>query len=198
MDGFDIKGTWINKNTGNKVIIRDAIVGETGMQIITNTGDLLDIDDFSKNYMQASNEIYNENGEQIDVQEVTGDDLGVEIKSDYKNDLFAVFGEEKNEDTDLKEIVDKYEIKESPQKDKKQKISGNYDIIKKFFDKFDTQIDIDLTLSWTDIPKEGLKTLIDYLDVKKEEISDYVYDNYLNKEKIKEILNNKISDLLNE
>jgi len=197
MDGFDIKGTWINKNTGQKVVIRDAIVGETGMQIITNTGDLLDIDDFSKNYMQASNEIYDENGKQIDVQEVSADDLGVEIKSDYKNDLFAVFGEESNKDNELQKIVDKYEVKESSQT-KKEKISNNYDIIKKFFDKFDTKIDIDLILTWTDIPKEGLKTLIDYLDVKKEEISEYIYDNYLNKEKIKEILNNKVSDLLNE
>jgi hypothetical protein len=195
MDGFDIKGEWINKNTGQKVLIRDAIMGENGMDIITATGDILNVDDFSKNYMQASNEVYDENGQQIGVEELSSEDLGIngEVKEislgqDYKNNLFAVFGGESNNKSTYN--------KPKEQKIEKVKTSKNYDIIKKFFDKFDTNIDIDLTITWTDIPKEGLKTLIDYLDVSKEEISEYIYDNYLNKDKVKEILNNKVSDLL--
>lgn len=188
---FNIQGVWINKNTGDKIIVRDSFIGDTGMQIITNEGESIDINDFSKNYMQASEEIYDEHGQQIGTQELSDEDLGIE--KTYKNDLFAVFdSKEKNKKKSNTHITNK-EIKKET-----KEVSNNYNIIKKFFDKFDTKINIDFNIDWTGIPKEGLVTLISYLDIKEDEISEYIYNNFLDKESLKKVLNDKISDYLKD
>lgn len=190
-ENFTIQGVWINKNTGEKVIVKDSFIGDTGMQIITNEGALLDINDFSKNYMQASDEIYDESGHQIGTEEIKDEDLG--IQKNYKNDLFAVF-EGDNTSTG---IIDKTKYKDTLiNTPKKQKHSTNYDVINKFFGKFDTKINIDFNIDWTGIPKEGLVTLIEYLDIDEDEISDYIYENFLDKESLRNILSEKISDYL--
>lgn len=58
-EGPQMKGTWINPQTGHKIIIRDNIVDETGFKAITADGQMLDFK-ILQNYVQYQG---NEKGE---------------------------------------------------------------------------------------------------------------------------------------
>lgn len=67
MGGMDpasqMKGTWISKKTGEEIIVRDCIMsGEGGMLVMLADGRMLDMSEFSSEYYQMSDEVYDTNG----------------------------------------------------------------------------------------------------------------------------------------
>lgn len=58
----EIKGTWISKKTGAEVQVRDCIIAENGMSVILSDGRMVDMGEFSAEFYQISNDIYDSNG----------------------------------------------------------------------------------------------------------------------------------------
>jgi hypothetical protein len=53
-------------------------------------------------------------------------------------------------------------------------VNKNYDLINKIFVKNNSKPNIKLDIDWADFPANELKMLVDFLDVPKEDISDYI------------------------
>lgn len=58
----EIKGTWISKKTGVEVQVRDCIIAENGMSVMLSDGRMIDMDEFSTEFYQISDDIYDSNG----------------------------------------------------------------------------------------------------------------------------------------
>ena len=58
----EIKGTWISKKTGAEVQVRDCIISENGMSVMLSDGRMIDMDEFSTEFYQISDDIYDSNG----------------------------------------------------------------------------------------------------------------------------------------
>ena len=73
---------------------------------------------------------------------------------------------------------------------------NNEQIIKKIFDKLTSFPEIDVNIKWDNFPEAQINTLVEFLDVKIEDISAYVIKKYINTEtlslKINEVLNEKL------
>lgn len=61
----DIKGTWISKVTGAEVQVRDSIITENGMSVMLSDGRMIDMSDFSNEFYQVSDDLYDLNGNKI-------------------------------------------------------------------------------------------------------------------------------------
>ena len=60
--GPSISGKWYNKRTGKTVIVRDSFFMDDGMQVQTSTGEFIDGQEFSRDYIQCGDEVYDESG----------------------------------------------------------------------------------------------------------------------------------------
>ena len=69
-DMMQIQGEWMNKNTGQKIRVRNSIIDGDQMIIITNMGQI-SMEEFSRNYMQASDEVYDDKGNVIATEKMT-------------------------------------------------------------------------------------------------------------------------------
>ena len=58
----EIKGTWISKKTGAEVQVRDSIITENGMSVMLSDGRMIDMNEFSTEFYQISDDIYDSNG----------------------------------------------------------------------------------------------------------------------------------------
>lgn len=166
-DGMGIKGQWINKHTGQTIMVRNAIQDGNNMIIISDQGQI-PMDVFSRDYIQGSNEIYNEQGQVIGQEQFTGQDI-VPNAPEYNYQQYA----------DSPQI---------PQEDPNEKM------IKKFFDKLDSSPEAEINIKWDNFPEAQLKTLTDFLDIDLDSISKYILKNYLNEE----ILTKSVSKMLEE
>lgn len=61
----DIKGTWISKVTGAEVQVRDSIITENGMSVMLSDGRMIDMSEFSNEFYQVSDDVYDINGNKI-------------------------------------------------------------------------------------------------------------------------------------
>lgn len=65
MEGPDIKGRWINKKTGEEVIVRDTIMSDDTMSVMLSDGRMISMNEFSSLYYQVSDDLYDSNGNVI-------------------------------------------------------------------------------------------------------------------------------------
>ena len=56
-----ISGKWMNKMTGDTVVVKNSVMDGEEMVIMTNKG-VLNMSEFSMNYIQVSDEVYDEHG----------------------------------------------------------------------------------------------------------------------------------------
>jgi hypothetical protein len=171
-----ITGKWINKKTGQVINVRNSVIDGDNMIIISDIGQIM-MNEFSQDYVQASDEIYNENGQVIDnkpvdISEVVnnGGEINFADKSSFNPSLNVNLNEVENE---------------------------NDKIIEKVFNKIKNEPKLSVSIEWDDFPETQLKTLIEFLDIPIEDISNYIIKHYLTDEQIAECLatylSNKIS-----
>ena len=67
--GIGISGRWLNKRTGQTINIRNSVMDGDNMIIITDKGQI-SMTEFSRDYIQASDDIYDETGKVIGHEEV--------------------------------------------------------------------------------------------------------------------------------
>lgn len=194
---MQIQGDWINKNTGQKIHVKNSVIDGDQMIIITNLGQL-SMDEFSRNYIQVSDDIYDMNGkvittneyaqqinknlpkvETLDTQEYIINDKPVDFNNiaittdEAKATAFTI-----NKSSNTTSIT-------------------NIGLIKKVFDKVNAKPEINVTINFNEFPKEQIATLVNFLDVSIDDIANYLYTEYVNentvKEQIKSIINRELT-----
>ena len=180
-ESLQISGTWMNKYTGDIVRVHNNIIDGDQMILITDKGQIT-MNEFSDNYIQASEDIYNDQGQIIDHVPVAID----EIKISQPSILDIPIGMTTSNYTQV--------IKENnTEKNKQTEEQESFKILDKFFNKIDNKetlitIDIDFNI----LPKEKLETIVDYMDISVEELSQYIAKKIVNTENLPNIIFNKL------
>lgn len=180
-ESLQISGAWMNKYTGDIVRVHNNIIDGDQMILITDKGQIT-MNEFSDNYIQASEDIYNDQGQIIDHAPVAID----EIKISQPSILDIPIGMTSSNYTQV--------IKENnTEKNKQTEEPESFKILDKFFNKIDSKenlitIDIDFNI----LPKEKLETIVDYMDISVEELSQYIAKKIVNTENLPNIIFNKL------
>ena len=170
--GMGLIGRWMNKRTGKAVNIRQTIQDGDNMIIISDQGQI-PMELFSRDYVQVSDDIYDESGKVVGHEQATNEDIGA-----------------------IEEYEKMYGVDPlTPQAPTVAPIN-NEQIIKKVFDKLSSYPQIDVNIKWDNFPEAQINTLVEFLDVSVNDISAYIIKNYVNVEalalEITEVLNNKL------
>ena len=176
--GDMISGKWINKNDGSIISIRNTVMDGDNIILITDKGEL-DMNSFSKNYIQVSDETYDNNGNVVS----TNDKFDIsEMTSNYNETSVNTFDNETfNKLT--KGIATTYQQNaNSSIHIETTNTSDNFKLIDKVFSKVKHEPSINIDISWVDFPNDKVQMLMDTFDVDKNEISEYIYNKYLNKD----------------
>lgn len=174
-----ISGKWINKRTGETVIIRDSIIDGDKLILISNKGNL-SFDTFSRDYIQASDEVYDDSGKVIKTEAPKVSEI---VDKPEKIDLSNSPQSTVDIDTETGEI----NILKSPisVNNNESKSINNFELIDKIFKKIESKPKADLKITWAGFPEKELSMLVNYFDVKLEDIAQYIgkyliNDNLLN------------------
>lgn len=171
--GMGLTGKWMNKRTGKAVNIRQTIQDGDNMIIISDQGQI-PMEVFSRDYVQVSDDIYDDSGKVVGHEEATNSDIGAieEYEKMYGVDPLV------------------------PQATSTVAPINNEQIIKKVFDKLSSYPQIDVNIKWDNFPEAQINTLVEFLDVNIDDISAYIIKNYVNVEalalEITEVLKNKL------
>ena len=169
MDGLGVSGQWINKNTGKIINVRDSIIDGDNMIIITDSGQI-DMNDFSKNYVQASDEIYDENGNVTSVEKINPE----EIASSFRN----VSNVNRNIiDNSTTKIENRRPNLTNEQIKKVNNDTEGIKLVKKLLEKTITKINIELICD--DFPIKELQMLQTIYDVTPEDISKCIFKYFI-------------------
>jgi hypothetical protein len=171
--GMGLTGKWMNKRTGKAVNIRQTIQDGDNMIIISDQGQI-PMEVFSRDYVQVSDDIYDDSGKVVGHEEATNSDIGAieEYEKMYGVDPLV------------------------PQATPTVAPINNEQIIKKVFDKLSSYPQIDVNIKWDNFPEAQINTLVEFLDVNIDDISAYIIKNYVNAEalalEITEVLKDKL------
>ena len=181
--GIGISGRWLNKRNGQMINIRNSVMDGDNMIIITDKGQI-SMTEFSRDYIQASDVIYDETGKIIGHEEVKHEDYA-----------------ENPDWLQIQEMINTPHMHNVNQP-KKPVINTNEQIIKKVFDKLTTYPKINVDIKWDDFPEAQMQTLVNFLDISIDDISKYIIKNYVNVEalalEITEILKSKLNKNIEE
>ena len=178
--GDMISGKWINKNDGSIISIRNTVMDGDNIILITDKGEL-DMNSFSKNYIQVSDETYDNNGNVVS----TNDKFDIsEMTSNYNETSVNTFDNETFNKLTKGITNTHHQNANSSIHIETTNTSDNFKLIDKVFSKVKHEPSINIDISWIDFPNDKVQMLMDTFDVDKNEISEYIYNKYLNKDTI--------------
>lgn len=176
--GDMISGKWINKNDGSIISIRNTVMDGDNIILITDKGEL-DMNSFSKNYIQVSDETYDNNGNVVS----TNDKFDIsEMTSNYNETGVNTFDNETFNKLTKGITNTHHQNANSSIHIETTNTSDNFKLIDKVFSKVKHEPSINIDISWIDFPNDKVQMLMDTFDVDKNEISEYIYNKYLNKD----------------
>lgn len=176
--GDMISGKWINKNDGSIISIRNTVMDGDNIILITDKGEL-DMNSFSKNYIQVSDETYDNNGNVVS----TNDKFDIsEMTSNYNETSVNTFDNETFNKLTKGIANTHHQNANSSIHIETTNTSDNFKLIDKVFSKVKHEPSINIDISWIDFPNDKVQMLMDTFDVDKNEISEYIYNKYLNKD----------------
>jgi hypothetical protein len=181
-DGMDIKGSWYNKRTGKTITVRDMYMDDSGMQVMTNTGEMIDGDEFSRDYIQCDGTVYDEKGNSTGQQEAI--------------DYDAMFGGMSSEQPKSPTYSDIMGIPVTPKTAEPE--NKKFEMLKTMFDKLRDIPTVTASIKWKNIPKSELNMLKMYFDITTEDIADYIYKTYCSEVELKFAIEESIKSLLNK
>lgn len=187
-----VSGVWVNKNTGEKITVSNSVIDGNNMILMTNIGQI-SMDEFSRNYIQASDDIFDESGKVIDHQPIDVNDIVI------TNDNII---NERNNSSYYYKSDDLSNIIVSSKKEKAQIIINDtepeeYKVLEKFFNKLDNLENlISIDIDFEKLPLDKLKTLVEYLDIDKEIIAKYMSEKFININTLGNIILNKVEQYL--
>jgi len=178
--GYNITGEWINKYTGQKVIVRDYIISEDNMIVLTNMGEI-NVNDFSNEYIQMSDEMYDQNGNKLSSEqaksienknkEIIEKNNKIEFNQEFPKELLEK-AKQQNKSSEIKLEVPKQEKQHTNGKLHKE------ELIKPIFDKIELNPQIDFSIKCENFPVEQFNMLKEYFDVSEKDIANYII-NYI-------------------
>lgn len=197
---MQIQGDWINKNTGQKIHIKNSVIDGDQMIIITNLGQL-SMDEFSRNYIQVSDDIYDMNGKIITTNEYEQQINKNLPKVETLDTQEYIINDKPVDFNNIEHIaITTDEAKATAftiNKSSNTTSITNIELIKKVFDKVNAKPEINVTINFNEFPKEQIATLVNFLDVSIDDIANYLYTEYVNentvKEQIKSIINRELT-----
>lgn len=220
INNFDLpQGEFIDTRNGEKIVVRDNVIDGDNMMLITSKGQL-SLDDFSKYYIQVSNDVYDENGRKIgtdssqintqtfkrgpiDFKEINKHVFDINDIDDGTNDDNTSI----SYDDTITSIIDPNMVGTLEIADKAQLMTTKVTLdesslsnamLTKLFDnisKEDLPIKVDLD-NWNNFPKEQLNMLIESFGVTFDDIADYIYNNCITTDEIKEAIRQFLSNYL--
>ena len=192
-----ITGKWTNKLTGEVINVRDSIIDGDDMIIISDKGNLSMLD-FSQNYIQISDEVY-ENSIQYqpinydnDINEI---DPSIKLDNEYNN--MSINTRLVNDDYTVELQKDPIVIQKNNEYNSYEE-NSNLLMIDKLFKKIDFNPVINIEINPVGWPQNQLKMLIDIYDVTPNEIAQYLIREYIHPEYILEQVSKYVNDKLSE
>lgn len=183
MGGPDINGPWYNKRTGKIVLIRDSFMDDDGMKFMTADGDMIDGEEFSRDYIQCDSTVYDENGNSTGVQEEV--DYDAMFTASYQNLTIPTETPVSKNLQDSTSIVSSIENKK-------------FDMLNTLFGKLKHVPIITASIKWQSVPYEELNMLKSYFDIENTDIADYVYEKFCTEPEIKKAILDGVISLLNK
>lgn len=173
-----ISGTWVNKITGEQVTIHNSVIDGDEMILMTDKGQLT-MSEFSANYIQVSDDLYDDHGkvighEKINVADIIPQNTNLEIQPDFGKAV---------------KTTSKNEVKDSEPE--------SFKILEKFFNKIDIENLISIDINFDILPKNELNTIIEYLDIKIEDIAKYLNKKIKSDKLLSDIIFNKLQKYIN-
>ena len=187
-----ISGKWLNKRTGKQIMVRDSIIDGDNMMILSDIGQI-SMDEFSRDYIQVSEDIYDNSGKAIGkandggIIDIPTKQQKPQSKPQDITELIDIDPDSipKKKSPKKKEVVE--ETKPTEVKNQSvQQTSKNVDTIKngeiigKVFTKIKTKPNISISIDWNEFPKQEISTLTNFLDVDKNDIAKYIRETYMN------------------
>lgn len=188
-----IEGVWVNKTNNKRVEIRNSVIDGDDMVLITSEGEQISMSDFSQNYMQISDELYDDNGNVI-TDENTLNKIKLqennkpkpEVRLDIAEDPDALFvqlmKEQKQEQT-----YDEVKRNTTQASTHTKKMSQNMKMLDKLFEKVSPDLKLSI-VSADNFPTQQLQMLKDYYDVTNEDIAEYLHAYFFTNDEFKNML----------
>ncbi len=182
MEGPSIEGKWYNKRTGKTITVKDMMMSDEGMQIFTTDNQLIDGDEFSRDYIQCDDTVYDTNGNAT----------GASESVDYESMFSGI-------DTDSSVFNNNTSVYNDPITTVESRaVNKKFDTLDSLFSKLENLPEVTCSISWKKIPKSELKMLKTYFDITDEDIAEYVYVKYCTPETIKTSIKDAITKLIAE
>lgn len=182
--GAMISGKWMNKINGNVINVRDTTIDGDSMILMTDQG-MLSMEEFTNNYIQVSDEIYDESGNVIKNEKPQISEIIQSPKAPNNTSHMLP--------TDAQDFLEHKTTNNTPKENEQNTYQDN--IIKKFFDKIDSKPTINISIIWDELPINELNTLVKFLDIDKKDIAQFIIDKYLNREQITNAMEKKLDKL---
>ena len=182
MEGPSIEGKWYNKRTGKTITVKDMMMSDEGMQIFTTDNQLIDGDEFSRDYIQCDDTVYDTNGNAT----------GASESVDYESMFSGI-------DTDSSVFNNNTSLYDDPMTTVESTVvNKKFDTLDSLFSKLEKLPEVSCSISWKKIPRSELKMLKTYFDITDEDIADFVYTKYCTPETIKTSIKDAITKLIAE
>ena len=182
MEGPSIEGKWYNKRTGKTITVKDMMMSDEGMQIFTTDNQLIDGDEFSRDYIQCDDTVYDTNGNAT----------GASESVDYESMFSGI-------DTDSSVFNNNTSLYDDPMTTVESTVvNKKFDTLDSLFSKLEKLPEVSCSISWKKIPRSELKMLKTYFDITDEDIAEYVYVKYCTPETIKTSIKDAIAKLIAE
>lgn len=180
--GMSISGKWYNKRTGKTIMVRDSYFDDAGMQVMTSDGQMINGDEFSRDYIQCDDTIYDANGQST----------GQSEEIDYE----AMFSGMQSSTGEMDYAADAL-LKQDAQVIKPTVVQQeNNPALDKLFSKLDNYPSLDINIKWDKIPISELNMLKNIFDLTNDDIAEYIYNNYCTDVEIKKAISEAITRML--
>lgn len=190
--GASINGKWMNKLTGEIINVRDNIIDGDQMILITDKGQL-SMNEFSRNYIQASEEIYDEHGTVIGKEAIDTDEIVHNANNIVDNDNeFHTIDVTTISEPPIIDHTRRLDLNFNTNQFSTSNISNAYLLIDKIFKKKNLSPKITINIECDNFPSDELNMIIDYFDVSNKDVSDWMQQNFVSKKDI----DNSISEFL--
>ena len=140
-----IEGVWFNKRTGRKILVRDSYISDDGMQIMTSDGDMIDGEEFSRDFIQCSNEEYDNNGN------ITNNSSPIDYDALFENNNSSS-NINYNSETNL------FQLEKTVEK-QVNNVSPKTEMLNTMFSKLNNLPTVKATIEWDNIPISEINML---------------------------------------
>ena len=180
-----ISGKWMNKMTGDTVVVKNSVMDGEEMVIMTNKG-VLNMSEFSMNYIQVSDEVYDEHGNVVGNEALNIEQIPQQTQNTPALDYSTLTkGLTQQDIHNIQQQVQPVTV--APVEDEDTMLIRR--ILKKV-----SPPEVKSTIEWTTYPTKQLE-MLEMLGVEPNKIVEY-FVNQINVETIRKSINHQIAKSL--